>query len=290
MRSPSSSSVTATSPPSPSANRFFVGKKLNVEAIPVVPTPAAPNACAASSTIGTPRRAFGPRMKTPASRTSARRSFSSGRRGAYCALTSTSGIGRTASESSRAPARDYPRRGRHDSHHDRVIDEAEVVVEALPALPDGPADAREREAPDRGAEERQEDVRHEPHPEHASGDRDERGDDRRDPAEADGPVAPAGGPPLRAAEVLRREVEEPAVTLEQRAAAVRTDRPARDRADEVADRPRERHREKRPDGRRDRRAEERDVRRGERARRERPRVHHHQLAGRREDGVDRHQR
>ena len=56
-RSPSSVSVAATRPPSPSANRFFVGKKLNVEAMPVVAMPAAPKACAASSTIGTPSAA-----------------------------------------------------------------------------------------------------------------------------------------------------------------------------------------------------------------------------------------
>ena len=32
------------SPPSPSAKRFFVGKKLNVEQTPVVAIPGAPNA------------------------------------------------------------------------------------------------------------------------------------------------------------------------------------------------------------------------------------------------------
>ena len=39
----------ATSPPSPSANRFLVGKKLKVEPTPVVAIPSAPNAWAASS-------------------------------------------------------------------------------------------------------------------------------------------------------------------------------------------------------------------------------------------------
>ena len=39
IRSATSSSVAATSPPSPSANRFFVGKKLKVEATPVVAMP-----------------------------------------------------------------------------------------------------------------------------------------------------------------------------------------------------------------------------------------------------------
>ena len=52
-RSASSASLTAIRPPSPSANRFFVGKKLNVETM-LVAMPAAPNACAASSTTGSP--------------------------------------------------------------------------------------------------------------------------------------------------------------------------------------------------------------------------------------------
>ena len=56
-RSATSSSRQATSPPSPRANRFFVGKKLNVEQTPVLATPAAPNACAASSISGRPSAA-----------------------------------------------------------------------------------------------------------------------------------------------------------------------------------------------------------------------------------------
>ena len=47
--------MTEISPPSPSANRFLVGKKLKVEAM-LVAIPGAPNACAASSTIGSPKR------------------------------------------------------------------------------------------------------------------------------------------------------------------------------------------------------------------------------------------
>ena len=56
-RSATSSSSDVTSPPSPRAKRFFVGKKLKVEQTPVCATPSAPNACAASSTIGTPSEA-----------------------------------------------------------------------------------------------------------------------------------------------------------------------------------------------------------------------------------------
>src|SRR5256714_6567776 len=131
---------------------------------------------ATPTVCGTPRNAaasssnaltFGPRMKTPASSTSARRSFRSGRSGAYCALTSTSGIGRTASESSRAPAEQEPGYGRDDGERNRVVDEPEVPVEALPALADGPADAGEREAPDRGADQGENRVPPESHPEDA---------------------------------------------------------------------------------------------------------------------------
>ena len=54
-RSASSASLTAIRPPSPSANRFLVGKKLNVEAM-LVAIPVAPKACAASSITGRPKR------------------------------------------------------------------------------------------------------------------------------------------------------------------------------------------------------------------------------------------
>ena len=50
-------SVQATSPPSPSAKRFFVGKKLKVEQTPVVAIPGAPKAWAASSSSGSPSAA-----------------------------------------------------------------------------------------------------------------------------------------------------------------------------------------------------------------------------------------
>ena len=55
----------ATSPPSPRQKRFFVGKKLKVETMPVDATPGAPNACAASSKIGTPSGQLGERRRAP---------------------------------------------------------------------------------------------------------------------------------------------------------------------------------------------------------------------------------
>ena len=53
IRSASSSSFADMSPPSPSAKRFFDGKKLNVETT-LVAIPCEPNACAASSISGRP--------------------------------------------------------------------------------------------------------------------------------------------------------------------------------------------------------------------------------------------
>ena len=54
IRSASSPSLAAIRPPSPSAKRFFEGKKLNVETT-LVAIPCEPNACAASSTSGSPK-------------------------------------------------------------------------------------------------------------------------------------------------------------------------------------------------------------------------------------------
>src|SRR5574339_438384 len=122
-------------------------------------------------------------MNRPDSRTSENRARSSGMNGAYCALTSTSGI---------TTARVYPRCLRRirrkrasnrlvravgaglaptlqeapgdrgddsdDEHRDDVVDEPERLVELLPARPRRPAGAGEREAPERRPEERQPDV------------------------------------------------------------------------------------------------------------------------------------
>ena len=69
IRSASSASLTAIRPPSPSAKRFFVGKKLKVEAM-LVAIPCAPNACAASS-IDRQAEARAARRSAPAGRTGA---------------------------------------------------------------------------------------------------------------------------------------------------------------------------------------------------------------------------
>src|SRR5436190_11188585 len=126
-------------------------------------------------------------MNWPPSSTSRNRRSSSGTSGAYCALTSTSGIFGTARDGSRAFAtHDQVRHERENACAHRVVDEAEVAVERLVTAPEAPADSRERERPDRGAEQRQEDVADERNPEDARRDRDERPGQGRDAADEDG--------------------------------------------------------------------------------------------------------
>src|SRR5215471_8136817 len=191
---------------------------------------------------------FGPRMNAPESRTSANARFSSGTSGAYCALTSTSGIRGTALQSiGPNSTQDQVGDEQQNSCNDRDFDEAEVVVEALVARAQRPADAGEREAPDRRADRRQHDVAAERHAEHAGRNRDERAHDGRDAAEQHRRVLVPVEPALGTAELLRTEVEPAAVTLEQRTAPVQPAPPADDRAGEVAERSRERDGEVRPE-------------------------------------------
>src|SRR5688572_30599987 len=114
-------------------------------------------------------------MKVPESSTSAMRLLISSSRGAYCARTSTSGVCGTASQSTRPPTADQkPDPAANEQREDGVVDVVEVVVEALPVAPDGPADPGEGEAPGGRADERQHGVAAERHVEDAGRDRDER--------------------------------------------------------------------------------------------------------------------
>src|SRR5438067_1150551 len=182
----SSASLTATRPPSPSANRFFVGKKLKVEATLVAMPPAANASC------------------------------SSGIRGAYCALTSTCGIV-TRGKGSRAASTHEPvRREEEDSRHDRVVEVAGVVRRLVPAVADRPADPGGG-----GAEHRAPDCRkrHEPAErplEDAGGERDERAHEWAREAERDCHRAELLEPPLGAGNSLRRCVQPPSVSFQQR--------------------------------------------------------------------------
>src|SRR3954469_16188667 len=129
-----------------------------------------------------------------------------GRRGSYCAFTSTSGIGRTASKSRCTyPSIDPKNEQEEDSEDDEVLDVAEVVVEALVAASGGPADAGEREGPDRRPDRSEHDVAAERHLEDPGRDGDERADDRRDPAHQHREIVPPFEPTLRALEILGRE-------------------------------------------------------------------------------------
>src|SRR5437870_7458159 len=147
-------------------------------------------------------------MNHPESMTSAIRSFSSSSSGAYCALTSTSGIRGTAAQSSPPSSADEPGSDEDDDEeNDRDVDEAEVVVEGRPARAERPAAAGEPEAPGDAAEEGEEREAAERHPRQPGGDRDERADNRGHAAEEDRPAAPALEPAFRAFEVVRAEMK-----------------------------------------------------------------------------------
>src|SRR4051812_15161248 len=144
-------------------------------------------------------------MRVPESRTSWKRSMICGIRRPYCALTSTRGTG-TASQS-RSPAVDQP--GDTDDHrcNHQIFRVRKVMVEALVARPQRPARRRDPEAPRDAAEEGQHGESDDRHPHDARGDRDERTDDRDQPAEEDRGVAEAVEPAVGPVELLAVEVE-----------------------------------------------------------------------------------
>src|SRR5258708_2400966 len=111
-------------------------------------------------------------MNSADARTSLKRASSSGISGAYCALTSTRGMVCTASLhfSCLQPA-EYQIRG-EEQHpcNDGVLRVFEAMVEALVARAEAVTDAGDRECPDRRADQRQERVRGERHPQRARGD------------------------------------------------------------------------------------------------------------------------
>src|SRR5215211_3873190 len=113
-------------------------------------------------------------MNSPRPRTSSNCARSASSTGAYCAFTSISGIG-TSRKASCASSACYQVRHEQDKAcEERVVDVVEVLVELLPLRPERPPDAGKREAPDRGADQRQHRVTPELHLEHAGRDRDER--------------------------------------------------------------------------------------------------------------------
>src|SRR6266404_616515 len=115
-------------------------------------------------------------MNSADASTSLKRASSSGISGAYCALTSTRGMVCTASThfSCLQPAEYQVRREEHDACKDGVLRVFEAMVEALVARAKAVADAGNRERPDRRADQRQERVRGERHPQRPGRDGDER--------------------------------------------------------------------------------------------------------------------
>src|SRR5262245_9158258 len=144
-------------------------------------------------------------MNCPSSRTSRKRDSSSGISGAYCALTSTSGIGCTAFYCSGLPPSVYEiHREEQDTCKHNELHVPERVVEALVARAEGVAGARDPERPDGGADRGQHRVRPERDVEDARRNRDEGPHDRRHAAEQDAFVPPAAEPALGAVDLLRR--------------------------------------------------------------------------------------
>src|ERR671919_309167 len=124
-------------------------------------------------------------MNRPDSRTSAKACFRRATSGAYCARTSTRGIGGTSSESRGAPPQHEEDSDDDDRGDDGVVDVVPALVEALPVGADRPADGGEAEAPGRGAGGREDGVAAQPHPPDPGGDGDERPDDGRHATEQD---------------------------------------------------------------------------------------------------------
>src|SRR5215831_7933727 len=147
-------------------------------------------------------------MKPLPSRTSWKAASSRGISGSYSARTSTRGIVCTRGNFSRShPSIHQIRQRGDDACDDRVLDVAEAVVGAAIARAEAVAGAGEGEGPHGGAGKREQRVRQQPHLEDPCRDRDERADDRRDPAEKDGEVPPAAEPGLGSVETCRRKVE-----------------------------------------------------------------------------------
>src|ERR671936_161989 len=108
-------------------------------------------------------------------------------------------------------------------------------MEPFVAVSECPTHRGDSEAPGHATEERQHRESDERHPDDPRRNRDERADDRRDPAAEDRRVAEALEPPVGAIELRTIEVEPAPAILEQRPSGVGADAPPEQRADGVAD-------------------------------------------------------
>src|SRR5436309_5591485 len=123
-------------------------------------------------------------MKTPASRTASIRCRISSSSGAYCALTSTSGIGGTPTQSRGAPdAPDCQSGNENDHGHDGDPRVLQPAVQAVVAPAQRPAPTGEPEAEGRAPDGRRRQEAAEPDAEHPGGDGDEGADHGRCEAE-----------------------------------------------------------------------------------------------------------
>src|SRR5436190_6638508 len=218
-------------------------------------------------------------MNAADSRMSRKRASSSGIRGSYCALTSTSGIVCTAGHSSCTyPAIKEIRREHDDACDDRVIRIAQVVVRMRVGAAERPPGGSQPEAEDRAAEQREDEELAERDAHDPGGDRDEGADDGQGEAERDGPVAEALEPALGPVELRVRDVHEAAVPAQERPPAAGADQPADRRAGDVAEGAGEGDADVGPEGGVDGRPEDvhRDAREG--AARDGAGIEHHELA------------
>src|SRR5437899_9085588 len=183
-------------------------------------------------------------MKPLPSRTSWNAASSRGISGSYSARTSTRGIVCTRGHFSRShPSVHQIRQRGDDPHHDRVLEVAEVVLEALVARAEGIADADEGERPQGRAHQGQAEELRERHLEQPRRNCDEGAEDGGDGPDQDTGPAPAPEPRIGSVEALGSDVEPAAVPLEQLAASPAPDQPADEAPHEVADGRRERDRD-----------------------------------------------
>src|SRR3990172_8352236 len=206
-----------TSAPGPISSAF---RTRTIASVPL-PTPTVSRTPRYRAASPSNALTFGPKTNWPLSSTPSMASRICGRSGAYCAFTSTRGIGAVvwvtsepkpsvpsalgpnSSDGRRLlgcapaaePADDEPRGGAHHREDDDVVEVPERVVDVLPVVSREVPRAGEGHAPDRRAGEREQCVPDERRLHHPCGDRDEGADDGREPAEEHRPVLPALEPP-----------------------------------------------------------------------------------------------
>src|SRR5215211_228502 len=223
--------TTSSPEPTPSASSAMTIASVPLATLTASGTPRyAAASCSKASTLG-------PSTKRLDTSTSSMTRRNSGSSASYWAFVSASGIGGpgTASKSSHAPSVHEIAQADDDERHDGVVHVMEPFVELLPVRPERPAGAREAEAPGSRARDRQRREAPEGHPREPGRDRHERAHERDDPADHHEGVVEPAEPPFGTLDLRRTGVEQPLMSLDERPAAVAADRPAADRAQDVAE-------------------------------------------------------